>query len=178
MDLSTTILGSTVAKALTARQAEAVLVIGRDRFVRAELAHVACFNFVAAANLTRVLGDLNVKDTADVFARIDPLRLVVPRLGAVSLAVLGAAFEIKKLGGRTPLLAWYHAHREGRVVTFEGLKTRARATERRAHGLPSAARTDDRARAARARAERPHDARTLCVRRADRVAPDRSPPAS
>ena len=144
MDLSTSILGKSVVTYLHERQRAAVLRIGKDTFDRATLAKVACFNFVAAANLSAILNrDLQVTDTRDVFNNVHPDRLVLPRLGAVSLAVLGAAFEAKGLGGSAPLEAWFKKHRDGTTITFASLKHREeaeRANEKKALKAKKAAR--------------------------------------
>jgi|KBSMisStandDraft_5_1062788.scaffolds.fasta_scaffold00317_29 hypothetical protein len=133
MDWSVHVLGSVGTK-LQARTHAVVLRIGRDTFDRVSLSKVQCFNFTAAANLSRILTrDLEVKDTRDLFDRIHPQQLVLPRLGAVSLAVLGAAFEAKGIGGATPLANWYRKHLkvEDRV-TFTTLKTRTATHEKAA----------------------------------------------
>ena len=122
MDLSASILGKSVVTYLQERQKVAVLRIGKDLFDRATLAKVACFNFTAAANLSRILNaELQVKDTREVYEHVHPDRLAIPKLGAVSLAVLGAAFEAKKLGGDAPLANWFLKHR-GSAITFASLK--------------------------------------------------------
>ena len=124
MDLAASVLGQSVVNYLLKTQSFAILQIGRDAFHRADLAGVACFNFVAAANLSKILNsELQVKDTREVYEHVHPNRLAVPRLGAVSLAVLGAAFEAKKLGGDSPLVNWFKKH-EGNPVTFGTLKKR------------------------------------------------------
>ena len=51
MDFSAAVLGSGVVSRLRERRAAAVLTIGADRFTRADLAGVDCFNFQAAATL-------------------------------------------------------------------------------------------------------------------------------
>ena len=124
MDLSASVLGQSVVAYLVERQNTAVLRIGRDLFDRSTLADVACFNFTAAANLSRILNkEIQVKDTREVFDHVHPDRLALPRLGAVSLAVLGAAFEAKGIGGDTPLANWFQKHR-GSIITFASLKHR------------------------------------------------------
>jgi hypothetical protein len=136
MDLSARVLGKHVADQLRERTKSVVLRIGKDAFDRHDLAGVDCFNFAAAANLSKILNrELQVKDTADVYHHIAPQALAIPRLGAVSLAVLGAAFEAKSLGGDHPLEAWVLQHTEGdKLVTFGSLKHRdeARAEQKRA----------------------------------------------
>ena len=141
MDLSVSVLGVSTAHQLQTRNAAAVLTIGRDVFTRADLAAVSCFNYVAALNLSRALADLGAKSVKDVFDHVTPQMLAVPRIGAVSLAVLGAAFEQKGLGGSAPLVAWVMQHHDPAhkkaVVTFDTIKhhaaeMRAATNERRA----------------------------------------------
>jgi hypothetical protein len=143
MDLSAAVLGKSVVTYLRERQTVAVLRIGKDTFDRAALAKVACFNFTAAANLSNILTrELQVKDTRDVFNNVHPDRLAIPRLGAVSLAVLGAAFEAKGIGGDAPLANWFTKHR-GSAITFASLKHRdeaERAQERKDKKARKAAR--------------------------------------
>jgi len=122
MDLSARVLGRSVVSYLTDRQKSAILTIGSDRFDRASLAGVSCFHFLAAANLSKLLTtELRVANTRDLFDSIDPMRLAIPRLGAVSIAVLGAAFEAKGIGGKSPLEAWFAKHRDS-TVSFAMLK--------------------------------------------------------
>lgn len=128
MHLSARVLGATVVTALQERHSAVLLTIGADTFTRAQLARVACWNFVAAANLSKILNrELNVKDTRDVFDHVPPTKLAVSGLGAVSLAVLGAAFEAKKVGGDRPLEAWVIKHSlngSAEMKTFHTLKAR------------------------------------------------------
>lgn len=150
MDLSTRVLGSSVARRLEDRASAVLLQIGRDTFTRADLADVRCFNFTAAATLSAILNrELAVKDTADVFHHVAPSALALPRLGAVAIAVLGAAFQAKGLGGARPLEQWVRAHtkREREIVTFATLKgqieretTASAVKRRRRHGGPGQAR--------------------------------------
>lgn len=138
MDLPDRVLGSYLARRLKERASSVLLQIGRDAFHRSDLARVECYNFTAAANLSAILNrELRVKDTADVFYHVDPQALALPRLGAVAIAVLGAAFEAKHLGGDHPLENWvrrHTAHQEvAEIVTFGSLKhQRERADEARA----------------------------------------------
>ena len=129
MNLSTTILGSTAVKQLQATSKAWVLEVGSDRLTRAELAGVSCFNFLAARNLTAILKTLTIKNLADLYARIPPTAIAVPHMGAISLAVLGAAFEAKGIGGDAPLENWVrkHAHQNGSaaaMVSFHTIKRR------------------------------------------------------
>lgn len=138
MDLSTSVLGSYVAGQLRERRDAVLLRIGRDTFDRASLANVSCYNWTAAMNLSNILNrELAVKDTRDVFEHVAPMTLALPRLGAVSIAVLGAAFEAKGIGGGAPLEAWVrkHAEKDAPIHTFASLKHHdeaERAAERRA----------------------------------------------
>lgn len=130
MNLSTSILGSTAVKQLQATTTAWVLEVGSDRLTRGELAGVGCYNFVAAKNLTTQLKASGAKSLADLYARLPPTALALPHLGVISLAVLGAAFEAKGIGGDAPLEAWAKKHyvRQAgaveRLVTFHTLKAR------------------------------------------------------
>jgi len=126
MDLSVRLLGTRTATQLRERVSAAVLQVGSDTFTRKDLAGVECFNFIAAASLTKILtAELQVKNLRDLFERISPYDLALPRLGAISLAVLGAAFEAKSIGGAAPLDAWATKHLDGNqkeVTTFLSVK--------------------------------------------------------
>jgi hypothetical protein len=129
MNLSTTILGTTACKQLQATSKAWVIEVGSDRLTRAELAKVDCYNFVAAKNLSAVLKQLAVKNLADLYARVPPAAVALPHLGVISLAVLGAAFEAKGIGGEAPLEAWARKHsgtngHAQKLVTFDTLKAR------------------------------------------------------
>lgn len=132
MDLSDQVLGKHTAQQLRERASAPLLRIGADVFDRGDLAGVACFNFGAAANLSRILtNELQVKNTKDVFEHVAPEALMLPRLGVISLAVLGAAFERKGLGGEHPLESWVirHRHKDAKreFVTFGSMKEKQRA---------------------------------------------------
>jgi hypothetical protein len=127
MDLSDRVLGSYIARKLRERGEAVLLRIGRDTFARGDLAHVECFNFHAAATLSAVLTRaMQVKDVRDVFENVPPEALAIPRIGAIAIAVLGAVFEIKGLGGNAPLESWVrrHAEKGAAVHSFASLKTR------------------------------------------------------
>jgi hypothetical protein len=122
MDLSAALLGSDTAKELHTRLYTALLTIGSDVFTRRDFARVDCFNFAAAQNLSYYLNKtLKVADTRAVFYDVNPGALAIPHLGVFSLAVLGAAFEIKRLGGDSPLENWLKRHKV-EVVTFHTMK--------------------------------------------------------
>jgi len=135
MDLSNRVLGSHTVNQLRTRAASAVLRIGSDSFTRADLAGVDCYNYQAAANLSAVLsrelrGGVRVRNTKDVYEMVSPELLAsMPRLGAISLAVLGAAFESKGLGGDAALEAWAKRHfpSDKAIVTFDTMKHRDQA---------------------------------------------------
>jgi hypothetical protein len=131
MDYATDILGTHVVTTLKQRLKHGLLVIGSDTFTRRDLATIDCYSFTAAANLSALLatirisdGNRKITDTRDLFNHVPPEALVIPRLGSISLAVLGAAFEKKGLGGNTPLLSWIKKHhaKDAPVVTFSTMK--------------------------------------------------------
>lgn len=134
MYLSAAVLGQSAVRAISERTSTAILVVGSDTFYRRDFAHVECFNFIAAANLSQILHDqVPVKNLRDLFDRIPPSALLLPRLGPISLAVLGAAFEIRGIGGDAPLEAWIQRHQsqpDARFVTFPTLKQHAARVER------------------------------------------------
>ncbi len=127
MDLPDTVLGTNVASAVRTKNASPILRIGSDVFTRKDLASVECFNFSAAARLSAILNkELNVKNAGEVYRKIHPSALAVPGLGAISLAVLGAAFESLGLGGDAPLLHYVQQHTNGDGVrTFHTIKEHA-----------------------------------------------------
>jgi len=126
MNLSTRILGSTAVKQLQASSSAWVLVVGHDRLTRGQLAAVGCYNFHAARLLSAQLAALPVKSLADLFAHYAPSAVALPSVGVISLAVLGAAFEAKGIGGETPLESWAQkwAPPETAMVTFHTMKRR------------------------------------------------------
>ena len=148
MDLSDRVLGSYITKRLRERGDAVLLRIGRDTFTRGDLSHVECFNFQAAITLSAVLNRaLEVKDVRDVFENVAPAALALPRIGSIAIAVLGAVFEIKKLGGNAPLESWVkrHAEKGAAVHTFASLKTRdaaEHAAERKDRKRRKASRRD------------------------------------
>jgi len=129
MYLSSQFLGAGTVRQLADRATSALLVIGADKFRRRDLAHVDCYNFLAAASLSQAIAALDVKSTRDLFERVPPAALVLPRVGAIALAVLGAAFEAKGLGGDKPLDAWVRRHlaTDDTAVSFHSLKRREHA---------------------------------------------------
>lgn len=137
MRLSDKVLGVSIVRELRAKTAQPILQIGSDTFTRRELSKVECYNFTAAANLSAILNrQLRVKNLREVFEIVSPQDLAVPRLGTISLAVLGAAFEAKGIGGANPLESWVKRHLKNgaALVTFDTLKHRdekEKAAERR-----------------------------------------------
>lgn len=154
MHLSSRILGKTVVDQITLRSAHPLLRIGTDVFYRGDLARVGCYNFHAAAGLSTALQDhareLAVESTRDLFETLAPRHLILPHIGAVALAVLGACFEIKNLGGDAPLETWVAKHRAAdapdRFVTVHTMKAQAAK-----QGLEAHARRDAKARRTRRR---------------------------
>lgn len=155
MHLSAKILGAHTATALATRTAGIILTIGSDRFRRRDLAAVECFNFIAAQHLSAACAALEVKNARDLFDSVPPSALVLPGVGAITLAVLGAAFESKGIGGNQPLEAWAAKHRATgarEFVTFDTLKTQERK------------RSEGETRAKKARADRKHARRDQAQR--------------
>jgi len=134
MNLAASILGQTAVTKLQETARSAVLEIGSDKITRKQLAGVECFNFHAARMLTHIMRELKVPNLRHVYDQIPPSALALPGIGVVSLAVLGAAFEAKGIGGETPLEAYVSKHARangaGKTVTFDTLKDRE-AKERR-----------------------------------------------
>jgi len=128
MDCSAKVLGTGAATALAQLGSEALLEIGSDRLSREQLASVGCYNFVAARRLSHLLEQLGVKSLKDVFEHVPPRDLALPHLGVISLAVLGAAFEVKKIGGEAPLEAYVRRH-SPKVVTFHSIKAQVKRIE-------------------------------------------------
>lgn len=126
MDYADAVLGHYQVAKLRSKNESYVLVCGADRFTRAQLARVECFNFVACQRLTALFTALRVPNLKHVFERITPAELAAPQIGVVSLAVLGAAFEAKGLGGDAPLLNYVKRHMQDHVVTFDTFKRHAR----------------------------------------------------
>lgn len=120
MDLSSRVLGQATATALQTRIKTPVLVIGSDRFTRQDLATVSCFNFIAAGNVNRAIAELGIKHTKDLFTNYAPTVFALPGISSVALAVIGAAFEAKGIGGDAPLEAWVARHNPKGV---DGIRT-------------------------------------------------------
>jgi hypothetical protein len=136
MNLAPTILGTTACTQLQRTADEAILAVGTDRLGRRELAGVGCYNFTAARNLGTVLKPLQLPSLKYLYEHVPPSSLALPHLGVISLAVLGAAFEARKIGGASPLESWVRSHAEGgnekrAMVTFHTLKLREAAEQAR-----------------------------------------------
>jgi len=122
MHLSNAILGKHAVDHLQQTARAAVIEIGSDKLTRADLARVGCYNFMAARMLSAVLHrELQVKNLREVYETIPPSALTLPRLGAVSLAVLGAAFEARKLGDLESYVK-RHLAAEQQVTTWHTMK--------------------------------------------------------
>ena len=134
MQLSARVLGTSTIAALHERSSAVLLTIGSDRFRRADLASIGCFNFIAAHHLSAAIVAIGgIKNTRDLFERIPPSAFVLPGIGPISIAVLGAAFEHKNIGGSSALESWMAKHRSDgaarEFVTFDTLKTQERKRE-------------------------------------------------
>jgi len=140
MDYAIDILGRGIVAKLHARVAAPVLVIGADKFTRADLAAVECFNFMAAARLSVALAALKVASTRDVFHHVEPEALALPGIGAFCLAVLGACFERKGVG---TLHQWVERTRQKHetITTFQTMKSSISKTTTRSTRRTRGART-------------------------------------
>jgi hypothetical protein len=133
MNLASSILGSTAVKYLRDSASAHVLRVGTDTLTRGQLAAVQCYNFHAARLLTNVLNEhIKAPNLRYVFEKVPPLALALPNVGSISLAVLGAAFEAKRIGGETPLENYVKKHTtktngEANFVTWSTLKHRDQA---------------------------------------------------
>lgn len=128
MNLAASILGTTAVEKLKETRSKPVLTVGSDTLTRGQLARVECYNYLAAKNLSGILNELGVRNLRQVYDEIPPSALALPHMGVVSLAVLGAAFEAKGIGGSTPLESYVkkHGNKNGQdhIVTFYTIKHR------------------------------------------------------
>lgn len=135
MYYTTPLLGQYAVQQLQRNATLPVLTVGKDKLTRGQLAGVECFNFVAARWLEAVLRDFEARDLKDVYERIPPQALALPRVGAITLAVLGAAFEAKGIGGENPLASYAvkHAEKNGngqpKQTTFDTMKRHSKEHE-------------------------------------------------
>lgn len=150
MNLTARILGTHAVDRLSAISQEHVLVAGSDKLTRSDLAGVDCYNFVAARYLTQALHDIGVENLKDVYERVPPRELARPHVGVITLAVLGAAFEHKRIGGDNPLENYVKKHQD-KLVTFDTIKLREERAERQAK--------KDAKRKKRARQQKAHELR-------------------
>lgn len=130
MDFSEKVLGHYHAGKLRTHNQTPVLIVGADKFTRADLSKVECFNFVAAARLTALFKALRVPNLKHVFEKVPPGEIAVASIGTISMAVLGAAFEAKGLGGDAPLTTYVKHHLDDHLVTFDTMKHHAAAAEK------------------------------------------------
>lgn len=127
MHLSQGILGKHAVETINNRVKAPLLMIGSDSFTRGQLAGTACFNFLAAGNLSKLIASLQVKHTKDLFYRIHPGQLALHGLGSITLATLGAAFELKKIGTLEDWVA--HHTKSHEFVTFSTMKAKSLDTK-------------------------------------------------
>jgi hypothetical protein len=129
MNLSTRVLGTHAVHHLEELTEEAVLIVGKDRLTRHDLAAVGCYNFPAARRLSAAVAkQLSVRSLKQLFDEIAPTDLALPGLGVISLAVLGAAWEHRGIGGEAPLESYVKNHRaqdeKRELLTFDSIKRR------------------------------------------------------
>jgi hypothetical protein len=132
MSLSSRVLGTPITKQITHRAHAPLLQVGADRLSRADLSHVDFYSPIAAANLSRILQEFPVKNLKDLYEKVPPAQLLVPGIGAWAIAALGAAFELKRIGGDLPLESWMkkHAERDDKhpITTVATIKTHLKAS--------------------------------------------------
>jgi len=111
VDYAANVLGTYLSQRLATRYTGVILSIGRDHYTRGDLARVGCYHFLAAQTLSAILPEhVDVADTRDLYEHVSPSDLMVKRVGAIAVAVLGAAFEARGLGGKHPLGSWFERH--------------------------------------------------------------------
>lgn len=130
MNLSASILGTSTVEQLKKTYASAVFEAGSDKLTRADFARVGCYNYLAARMISKVLkAELpEIKNLRQLFNEVPPSALALPHVGVISLAVLGAAFEARGIGGDTPLENYVRKHArndssgEPHITTFYTIK--------------------------------------------------------
>lgn len=98
MPYSVASLGTTIVRSLQQRSQTPLVVIGRNKYTRGDLAHHDSFNYVAAAHLSAAIKTLNVDNTRDLYLHHSPRDLALPGIGAYAYAVLDAIFEFEQIG--------------------------------------------------------------------------------
>jgi len=98
MPYSVASLGTTIVRSLQQRSDTPLVIIGKDKYTRHDLAMHQSFNYVAAAHLSSVLKTLNVQSTKALYQQHSPSDLALPGIGAYAYAVLDAIFEFAQVG--------------------------------------------------------------------------------
>lgn len=130
-----TALGS---RFLQSRTNDPILVIGSDTWSRTDLAKMGIVETLAARILTRIVRDLNVRSTKDLYEKTSPYSLASTHAGVTTLYVLFSAFRAKGLNIRQ----WYQTVKQngnerpetGAVVSFTHFKHREQDAEKRTNG--------------------------------------------
>jgi hypothetical protein len=111
---------------------EPILIIGKDKWNRMDLADMSVTQLRAARIVTDLAKHYRAKDTKDLYSKLSPASLASNNgVGLHSLFVLWRAFESHNLNP----LNWYWSGREGSIVTFTSIKAREhreQAAERKA----------------------------------------------
>lgn len=134
-------LGRTFVNELTDARAHPLLVIGKDRWSYAEVAHLGVIQPRACRILSRIAGELKAKDTRDLYKLTSPYTLAgLEGCGVTTLYVALRAFAAKGLNVR----AWYVRGERAAVRSFLTLKHREQTaksrtleSERKRRGLRS-----------------------------------------
>lgn len=98
MAYSVATLGTSIVRHLQERSDTPLVVIGKDKYTRHDLAMHQSFNYVAAAHLSTVIKTLNVQNTRALYQQHGPNDLALPGIGAYAYAVLDAIFEFEGIG--------------------------------------------------------------------------------
>jgi hypothetical protein len=116
-----------LGKTFIDKQHEAVLIIGKDVWTRQDMVEkLRCGNFVAAANLTKIVNALNVESLAQLSNRFTMEDLLVqPHCGITTMWVLMCAIEGQ--GERNPL-DWIDRKGDN-IVTLSTEKHRAQKAQ-------------------------------------------------
>jgi hypothetical protein len=91
-------LGTTIVRSLQQRSDTPIVVIGKSKYTRRDLAANDSFNYIAAAHLSAVIKTLNVDTTKDLYLHHEPSELAVPGIGSYAYAVLDAIFGFEGIG--------------------------------------------------------------------------------
>ena len=123
MSYSVASLGTTIVRSLQQRSETPLVIIGKDKYTRHDLAMHQSFNYVAAAHLSTVLKTLNIQSTRALYQQHSPNDLALPGIGAYAYAVLDAIFEFEGIGNLDDWIT-RNLKKGASIVTVNTLKQR------------------------------------------------------